>query len=329
MNQLDMEQLDRNELEFETNKLSVVIPSYNEELNIVNTSRVVSNVLEQNKIEYEIIFVDDGSKDKTWDKIKDVSSENENVKGVQFSRNFGKEACIFAGLSHAKGQCCVVIDCDLQHPPEMIPQMYELWTQGYQVIEGVKKNRGKESFFHKMFAGLFYKIISKCTNIDMEASSDFKLLDRQVVNTLLSLKERNTFFRALSFWVGYRSVIVEFEVAEREFGVSKWSFKSLVKYAINNVTAFSAAPLTIIPVMGVIFLICSLFLMIQTLVKWGMGHAVEGFTTVIILLLIIGGVLMISLGVIGYYIAKIYDEIKERPRYIVSEVVQSEVQKNK
>ncbi len=300
-------------------KLSVVIPSYNEELNIINTSRVVSDVLVENAIEYEIVFVDDGSKDKTWEKIKEATFENSKVRGVKFSRNFGKEACIFAGLAHTIGDCCVVIDCDLQHPPEVIPSMYKLWTQGYQVIEGVKKDRGKESLFHKMSAGLFYKIISKCTNIDMESSSDFKLLDRQVVDTLLTLKERNTFFRALSFWVGYRSITVEFEVAEREFGVSKWSLKSLVKYAINNVTAFSSAPLTIIPIMGGIFLICSVVLIIQTLIKWGMGHAVEGFTTVIILLLIIGGVLMISLGVIGYYIAKIYDEIKERPRYIVSE----------
>lgn len=303
------------------NLLSVVIPSYNEELNIVNTSSVVSQILEENKIAYELIFVDDGSKDKTWEKIKEASEKNSKVRGVKFSRNFGKEACIFAGLGHAVGDCCVVIDCDLQHPPEVIPRMFELWTQGYQIIEGVKKSRGKESLFHKMSAGLFYKIISKCTNIDMEASSDFKLLDRQVVDTLLTLKERNTFFRALSFWVGYRSITVEFEVAEREFGVSKWSLKNLMKYAINNVTAFSSAPLTIIPIMGGIFLICSLILMIQTLVKWGMGHAVEGFTTVIILLLVIGGVLMISLGVIGYYIAKIYDEIKERPRYIVSEEI--------
>lgn len=303
------------------NILSVVIPSYNEELNIINTSRVVSEILEQSGIAYELIFVDDGSKDKTWEKIIEASKENEHVRGVKFSRNFGKEACIFAGLANASGDCSVVMDCDLQHPPEVIPKMFKLWQEGYEVIEGVKASRGKESFFHKASAGLFYKIISKCTNIDMEASSDFKLLDKRVVETLLTLKERNTFFRALSFWVGFNSITIEYEVAEREFGESKWSLKSLVKYAINNVTAFSAAPLTIIPAMGMIFLVCSFVLIVQTLTKWAMGHAVEGFTTVIILLLVIGGVLMISLGVIGYYIAKIYDEIKERPRYIVSERV--------
>lgn len=302
--------------------LSVIIPSYNEELNIVHTSRVVSGILENHQIAYEMIFVNDGSRDKTWSEIKKVSRENPHVRGASFSRNFGKEACIFAGLSLAKGDCCVVMDCDLQHPPEVIPQMIKLWEQGYEVIEGVKKDRGEESLFHRLSAGLFYRIISKCSGIDMEASSDFKLLDRKVVNTLLELKERNTFFRALSFWVGYRSAVVEFEVAEREFGTSKWSLKSLIRYAVNNVTSFSAAPLYLIPGLGMIFLVCSAILMVQTLVRWGMGHAVEGFTTVIILLLIIGGVLMISLGVIGYYIAKIYDEIKERPRYIISEVTE-------
>lgn len=304
--------------------LSVIIPSYNEELNIVHTSRVVSGILEHHQIAYEMIFVNDGSRDKTWSEIKKASRENPHVRGASFSRNFGKEACIFAGLSLAKGDCCVVMDCDLQHPPEVIPQMVKLWEQGYEVVEGVKKNRGEESLFHRLSAGLFYRIISKCSGIDMEASSDFKLLDRKVVDTLLELKERNTFFRALSFWVGYRSTVVEFEVAEREFGTSKWSLKSLIRYAVNNVTSFSAAPLYMIPVLGMIFLICSAVLMVQTLVRWGMGHAVEGFTTVIILLLIIGGVLMISLGVIGYYIAKIYDEIKERPRYIISEVIEQE-----
>ncbi len=304
--------------------LSVIIPSYNEELNIVHTSCVVSGVLENHHISHEIIFVNDGSKDRTWSEIKKASRENHHVRGVSLSRNFGKEACIFAGLSQAKGDCCVVMDCDLQHPPQMIPRMVELWEQGYEIVEGVKHDRGKESLFHRLSAGLFYRLISRLSGIDMKASSDFKLLDRKVVNTLLELKERNTFFRALSFWVGYRSITISFEVAEREFGTSKWSLKSLIRYAVNNVTSFSAAPLYLIPGLGALFLVCSLILMIQTLMRWGTGHAVEGFTTVIILLLIIGGVLMVSLGVIGYYIAKIYDEIKERPRYIIREVIEQE-----
>ncbi|MFQ9509615.1 MAG: glycosyltransferase family 2 protein [Lachnospiraceae bacterium] len=220
--------------------LSVVIPSFNEELNILHTAETVARVLEDNHIDYEIIFVDDGSKDDTYNKIREAGAKTPKVRGAKFSRNFGKESCIFAGLSLATGDCCVVMDCDLQHPADVVPRMYKLWKEGYDVIEGVKKSRGKESIAHKMSAGLFYKLISRCSGIDMERSSDFKLLDRKVVDTLLTLQERNTFFRALSFWVGFRAITIEFEVAEREFGTTKWSIKSLAKYAINNVTSFSA-----------------------------------------------------------------------------------------
>lgn len=301
--------------------LSVIIPSYNEELNILNTTKTVAHILDAHQILFELIFVDDGSKDRTYEKIKEAKLEECRVRGVHFSRNFGKESCIFAGLAEAQGDCVVVMDCDLQHPPEVIPKMYALWQEGYEVVEGVKASRGEESLAHKLSAGLFYKVISRCSGIDMESSSDFKLLDRKVVETLSALKERNTFFRALSFWVGYRSATIEFEVAEREFGTTKWSVKSLVKYAVNNVTAFSAAPLYMVMGMGMLFTACALLLGIQTLVRFLSGDAVEGFTTVILLLLITGGVIMLSLGIIGYYIAKIYDEMKERPRYIVSERV--------
>lgn len=308
-------------LPVEEGMLSVVIPSYNEELNILNTAATVAHILEKNQIPFEIIFVDDGSKDHTYERIKEAKAADYRVHGAKFSRNFGKESCIFAGLSLAKGACAVVMDCDLQHPPEVIPKMYALWQEGYEVIEGVKADRGKESLAHKMSAGLFYRVISRCSGIDMESSSDFKLLDRKVVDTLTELKERNTFFRALSFWVGYRSASIEFEVAEREFGVTKWSVKSLAKYAVNNVTSFSAAPLYLVMVVGVIFTVCAAILGIQTLIRFILGYAVEGFTTVILLLLVIGGLLMLSLGIIGYYVAKIYDEIKERPRYIISETI--------
>lgn len=301
--------------------LSVVIPSFNEELNILHTAETVARVLEDNHIDYEIIFVDDGSKDDTYNKIREAGAKNPKVRGAKFSRNFGKESCIFAGLSLATGDCCVVMDCDLQHPADVVPRMYKLWKEGYDVIEGVKKSRGKESIAHKMSAGLFYKLISRCSGIDMERSSDFKLLDRKVVDTLLTLQERNTFFRALSFWVGFRAITIEFEVAEREFGTTKWSIKSLAKYAINNVTSFSALPLYLITGLGGIFILCSLVLGIQTLVMYLLGKAVAGFTTVILLLLIVGGTIMVSLGIIGYYIAKIYDEIKCRPRYIISDEV--------
>lgn len=302
--------------------LSVVIPSYNEELNIVHTAQTVAAILDAQKIPFELIFVDDGSKDATYEKIKEAKTLEPRVRGVHFSRNFGKESCIFAGLDLAKGDCAVVMDCDLQHPPEVIPKMYALWQQGFEVIEGVKADRGKESLAHKLSAGLFYRIISKCSGIDMESSSDFKLIDRKVIDTLGELQERNTFFRALSFWVGFRATTIEFEVAEREFGTTKWSIRSLMKYAVNNVTSFSAAPLYLVMILGLIFIIGAVILGVQTVIRFALGYSVEGFTTVILLILITGGLIMLCLGIIGYYIAKIYDEIKARPRYIISEIIE-------
>lgn len=298
--------------------LSLIIPSYNEEDNILNTARVVSDIMERNRIPFEIIFVNDGSKDQTWEKICLAAQQYAGVRGLCFSRNFGKEACIFAGLRSAKGECCVVMDCDLQHPPETVPEMYALWQQGYEVVEGIKRTRGNESIFYKMSAGLFYKVIGHFVGMDMNSTSDFKLLDRKVVDVLCALPEKSTFFRALSFWAGFRSTKVEYDVAERAYGTSKWSFRKLVKYAITNVTSFTAAPLHFVTFVGIVLLLFSVIMGIQTLVNFASGRAVEGFTTVILLLLLIGGCIMVSLGIIGYYLARIFDEIKGRPQYIIS-----------
>ena len=300
--------------------LSIVLPSYNEEQNIANTAKVLSEFLEREQIEYELVFISDGSKDRTYEEIVKAREKNPRIKGAAFSRNFGKEAGIFAGLELTSGDAVIVMDCDLQHPPAVIPQMWKLWQEGAQVVEGVKSSRGKESLAHKLSAGLFYKIMSKLIGMDMNASSDFKLLDRQVVDVLLSLPERNTFFRALSFWVGFRTEVVYYEVQERQFGESKWSLLSLMKYAVTNATSFSTMPLQLVTVMGFLSIMFSVVLGIQTFVKYLSGTAVEGFTTVILLLLIIGGCLMISLGIIGHYIARIYEEVKGRPKYIISDV---------
>ncbi|MED9904779.1 MAG: glycosyltransferase family 2 protein [Lachnospiraceae bacterium] len=300
--------------------LSIVLPSYNEESNIENTERVLSALMEKEGIPYELVFISDGSTDATYAEIVKASARNPHVKGAEFSRNFGKEASIFAGLQLALGDAVVVMDCDLQHPPETIIQMFKLWKEGYEVVEGIKSSRGRESLAHKLSAGLFYKIMSKLIKMDMNASSDFKLLDRKVVNVLLELKERNTFFRALTFWAGFRTTSVEYEVQERKFGKSKWSLISLMKYAVTNATSFSTLPLQLVTVMGVCSILFSIILGIQTLVKYISGTAVEGFTTVILLILIIGGFIMLSLGILGHYLARIYEEVKGRPKFIISKV---------
>lgn len=304
--------------------LSIVLPAYNEEQNISNTVRTLSGLLEAEGMEYELVFISDGSRDGTFSEIQKAAAENPRIRGAEFSRNFGKEAAIFAGLETARGNAVIVMDCDLQHPPEVIPQMWKLWLEGAEVVEGIKCSRGKESLAHKLSAGLFYKIMSKLIRMDMNASSDFKLLDRKVVDVLLTLPERNTFFRALSFWVGFRTQSVTYEVRERQFGESKWSFFSLMKYAVTNATSFSTLPLQLVTVMGVVSILFSVALFIQTVVKFLSGTAVEGFTTVILLILIIGGFLMLSLGIIGHYIARIYEEVKGRPKYIISRRTEEE-----
>lgn len=303
--------------------LSIVLPAYNEEQNIANTAKVLSGILTEQGIDYELVFISDGSRDGTYDEICKAAQADPRVKGAEFSRNFGKEAGIFAGLDLALGDAVIVMDCDLQHPPEIIPEMWKLWQEGAEIVEGIKTGRGRESLGHKLSAGLFYKIMSRLIKIDMSASSDFKLLDRKVVDVLTALPERNTFFRALSFWAGFRTETVRYEVQERQYGESKWSFWSLMKYAVSNVTSFSTLPLQLVMVMGMMSILFSVVLAVQTLVRFLMGNSVEGFTTVILLLLIIGGCLMVSLGIIGHYIARIYEEVKGRPKYIISRVTEN------
>ena len=298
--------------------LSIILPAYNEQDNISYSFSEINKILSSASIPFEMIFVDDGSDDLTYQRIQALSSDNSQVKGICFSRNFGKEAAIFAGLEASTGECCLIMDCDLQHPVELIPEMYRLWQDGYEVIEGVKASRGKESFLHTLCANSFYHIISKASGIDMSKASDFKLLDRKAVDALLAMPERAPFFRALSSWIGFKTVSIPFHVKERENGTSKWSVWKLVKYAIRNITSFSGVPLQFVTFLGWVMFLCSIGLGIQSLYRYFSGTALEGFTTVILLQLLIGSVLMISLGIIGHYISRIYDEIKARPRYLIS-----------
>ena len=298
--------------------VSVIIPAYNERENIENTAKVIGNILKNYGTEYELLFVDDGSKDDTWDIISRLSENDGAVRGLKFSRNFGKEGAIFAGLRKCTGECAVVIDCDLQHPPELIPKMLELHRQGAEVVEAVKADRGKESLFYKLFAKTFYRIMERSSSVDLDRASDFKLMDRKVIDALNEMPERITFFRALSSWVGFRTEKIEFEVAPRNAGQSKWNFRKLVRFAVDNITSFTNFPMQLVTGMGVIFLIFALILGIQSLVRFFSGTAQEGFTTVYLIVLLAASMIMIGLGIIGYYMSKIYEEIKFRPRYIIS-----------
>ncbi len=301
--------------------LSVIIPSYNEEEMIPKTSKTIADILENAGISYELLFVNDGSTDRTWERIMEAREANPAVKGIRFSRNFGKESAIYAGLAYVGGDCCVVIDCDLQHPPEKIVDMYRLWEEGYEIVEGVKSSRSpEESSVHSFAAKCFYKIMSRSMDLDMSKASDFKLLDRKAINALLNFPEKHAFFRALSSWIGFRSATIEFDVRERECGQTKWSSWALVRYAVSNISSFSAAPMQIVTFLGVATLIVAVVLGIIALYQKFAGIALQGFTTVIIINLFTGSVIMLSLGIIGYYISRIYEEIQGRPKYIVKSI---------
>ena len=301
--------------------LSVIIPSYNEEQNVKRACTVIGDILKEAGIRHRLVFVDDGSKDGTWAAIEEMAKNNPNVTGLHFSRNFGKESAIYAGLAYSvDAACTVVIDCDLQHPPVKIVEMYRLWEEGFEIIEGVKSSRGKESTVNKLGAGIFYGMMSRSMKMDMKRASDFKLMDRKAVLALVNMKEQNAFFRALSSWIGFKTARVEFDVQEREAGESKWSIGKLAKYAVNNLTSFSTAPMKAIIFLGIIALIVSVVMGVIALVQKFTGIASAGFTTVIILQVFSLSVIMISLGILGHYIAKIYDEVKGRPKFIISQV---------
>lgn len=299
--------------------LSVIVPAYNEELMIKQTAKTISDILFSEKIDFELIFINDGSKDRTWEIICEETKSNPHIIGLKFSKNFGKEAAIFAGLSESSGDCAVVIDCDLQHPPNKIIDMYHLWEQGYEIIEGIKTNRGEEGPLYSFSAKCFYRIISSATNIDMSHASDFKLIDRKVINVIINMPEKNAFFRALSSWVGFKSTQIEYTVQPREYGQSKWSTKHLISYAMTNITSFTTIPMQVVTILGLLMLVLAVILSVNALLQKVAGVSLDGFTTIIILQCFSGSIIMISLGIIGYYIAKIYEEVKNRPRYIISE----------
>ena len=308
--------------------LSVIIPSYNEEGNIPKTASVISKILDKENIDYELIFVNDGSTDKSWELICALAQSDEHIMGINFSRNFGKESAIFAGLKASRGDCCVLMDCDLQFPPETMIEMYNIWLNNdIDIVEGKKRSRGKENGVYRAFSKLFYKLIGSSSGLDMQSASDFKLLDRSVIDSLNEMPERLTFFRAMSSWVGYKTETIYFDVAEREIGSSKWTVKGLIKFAINNITSFTSAPLQLVTVFGVIIFLISVILGVHTLVMKIVGNSAEGFPTVIILQLLTSSIIMFSLGIIGFYITKIYEEIKHRPRYIVRDIAKKDYKK--
>lgn len=302
--------------------ISVVMPVYNE-VNIEPNFLRLVNVLKSIGIQYEIIIIDDGSKNKAWEEICSLADKYPCIRGISLSRNFGKEHALCAGLDAAEGDCILCIDSDMQFPPEYIPKMYNYWLDGFEVVEGVKNKRQKEGLIYKICSHTFYSVLKRLSDIDLKNGSDFRLLDRKVIEAWKAMPERQTFFRGMSSWVGFKKIQFSFDVEDRTEGKSKWSAKGLMKLAIDAVTAYTATPLYAASIIGIIFFLFALILGIQTLYMFAAGKSQGGFTTVILLLLIIGAVIMSSLGIIGIYIKNIYEEVKGRPRYIIGRTVRS------
>jgi glycosyltransferase involved in cell wall biosynthesis len=314
-------------------KLSIVIPAYNEERNLPLALARVATVLDTSELAYEVIVVDDGSVDGSWPLLQQrvlLDQWRERLRGVRFSRNFGKEAAILAGLRHADGDAVVVMDADLQHPPEMIRAMVDLWLGGrYNVVEAVKRQRQRESVLRRISARFFYRFLMFGADLDLRGSTDFKLLDRGAVDVYLEMPETGRFFRGLTSWIGLSTARVEFEVPERTEGTTRWRLGGLFKLARSTIVSFTSLPLHLISWIGVGGLILSIVLTIQTLLRTWIGASEAGFPTVIFLILFMGSLILISLGIIGEYLAELYNEVKRRPVFVVRETLGSDASSRK
>jgi glycosyltransferase involved in cell wall biosynthesis len=300
--------------------LSVVLPCLNEGSHLAASLARLAEVLAGLDLEHEFVVVDDGSTDDTWQVLRTEAARRPRLRAVRLSRRFGKELALTAGLERARGDAVLVMDADLQHPPELIPEMVRSWREeGYEVVEARKRSRGREPLHARLGAWLFYPLFRRLTGFDLEGASDFKLIDRKVIEAWGRMGERNVFFRGMSAWLGFRRKEIPFEVAPRAGGASGWSPLRLLRLAVNGITAFSSAPIHLVTAMGLLFLAFATVLGVQTLYNWRTGAALTGFTTVIVLILVVGSLNLIGLGVIGLYVSRIYEEVKGRPRTVIRE----------
>ena len=302
-------------------KISVVVPMYYEEEVAKECYTRLKNVLE--KIEnynYEIIFINDGSKDKTLEILKEIAKENKSVKIISFSRNFGHQCAVTAGLRYVTGDAIVIIDADLQDPPELIPEMLKLWEEGNEVIYGKRKSREGESRFKLLTASMFYKTLNALSDVEIpKDTGDFRLVDRKVVEVINSLPEHNKFLRGLFSWVGFKQKAYEYERKERYAGKTKYPLKKMLKLAQDGIFSFSIKPLKIVGAMGILSVIISIILFVYAVLSYAFdwNNLVPGWTSLMVTMTFIGGMILISLWMIGEYIGRIYDETKRRPEYII------------
>lgn len=306
--------------------ISIVVPFFDEEAVVDLLMPTVAEQLRSAGYRYELICVDDGSRDGTLSRLYRSAEQNPQVHVVSLSRNFGKEAALAAGLQAATGDALLFMDADLQHPPDLIPQMLELWQAGYDVVNGVKERRGREPWLYRLFAKAFNRLMGGASDTDFRGASDYKLLDRQVADVLRSLPETRRFFRGLVAWSGFRAVHLPFNVHSRAAGKTKWSLLGLLRYSVRNLLAFSEMPLRAIAAVGFGTLIFSALLALWQVFRFVTGNTLSGFTTVILLQLFLDGLLLSGVGIVAIYLAEMYAEVKQRPLFIVRKPRANEVE---
>ena len=302
--------------------LSLVVPCFNEEKSIILFFDEIYNVLNELDMDWEIIFVNDGSRDNTLAIIKDLSNKFKSIKYISFSRNFGKEAALYAGLNKSKGDHVVVIDVDLQDPPSLLPEMLNIIkTEDYDIVATRRVSRKGEPFIRSIFARLFYKFINSFSEIHLvDGARDYRLMTRQVIDSILELDEYNRFSKGLFEWVGFKTKWIEYENIERAVGETSWSFWSLFRYSIDAIVSFSTIPLSISTFFGIVFSLMSFILIIIIVIKnIFFNNPVPGWPSTICIILLIGGIQLFSIGILGKYLEKTYIEIKNRPIYIIKE----------
>ncbi len=302
--------------------LSIIIPVYYQEKGLSELYRRLKNVVDgiNSEFDYEIIFVNDGSKDKSIDVLFDLHQKDEKVRVLNFSRNFGHQIAVTAGIDFSKGDLVVLIDDDLQDPPEIIIQMIERWKQGYQVVYGVRKIRKGENFFKKFSAKMFYRILGKLSTVKIPLDvGDFRLMDRAVANNLIMMKENNRFIRGMVSWIGFNQIGLPYERDARYAGKSNYSLTKLMKFAINGLTGFSEKPLIFSSYFGFLITIFSFILGVDVIINKLINPTmiITGWTSLIVITLFFGGIQLLTIGILGTYVGRIYNEVKKRPLYVL------------
>lgn len=300
--------------------ISIVVPMYFEEEVANECYTQLSNVAIKNNLDYELIFVNDGSTDNTLQILEELAKKDSHVKVISFSRNFGHQIAVTAGIDKSKGDAVIIIDADLQDPPELIPEMIKLWEKGNDVVYGKRKKRDGESFFKLTTAKLFYRILNKMSSVAIPMDTgDFRLIDRKVVEALKKMPEHNRFLRGMSSWIGFKQIPLEYERKERFAGETKYPLKKMIKFAQDGIFSFSSKPLKVVEHLGFDTILISLVIFIYLLIKMSLGTTVNsiGWITTLTISCFIGGIQLVAIGIVGEYIARIYDESKCRPLYIV------------